>query len=337
MKASFFDAFAGVGGFRLAFEREGFECVGWCEIDEWCQKLYRYYYEPDGEYFKADILAIDPRELPDFDIITAGIPCQPFSYAGKRRGLKDERGLLLWLAFFDIVRVKRPKVVLIENVRGLLSSRGGRDFAWVLLQMARLGYSVEWCVLNSKDFGVPQNRERVFVVGHSGGECPAKVFPLEEGDKIRYTPPRKASEEGARLWDSSGVRRATDANYGKGGGSRTHIAVFDPYNRRLPRDQSAVTALRTNDRNGNAWIVELRGVKIRIRKLTPLECFRLQGFPDDIVRAARKLGISDTQLYKMAGNAVTVPVAQSIARKLKKVVFSPQNRTLCESKAFVGV
>jgi len=283
-----FDAFAGVGGFRLAFEREGFKTVGWCEIDRWCQKLYRAYYKPRGEYFKADITAIDPRELPDFDVITAGIPCQPFSLLGERRGLEDERGLPLWLAFFDIVRVKRPKVVLIENVRGLLSSRGGRDFAWVLVQMANLGYSVEWCVLNSKDFGVPQNRERVFVVGYSGGECPAKVFPIEEKFRVSYSPPKKKT--------------------------RTVVAIYDPYNKKVT---DMITTLRTNYRNGNAWIIL---DNVRVRRLTPLECFRLQGFPDDIVETARRIGISDMQLYKMAGNAVTVPVVQSIAKKLRRVV-----------------
>jgi DNA (cytosine-5)-methyltransferase 1 len=368
----FFDMFAGVGGFRLALEREGYECVGWCEIDKWCQKLYRAYYRPEGEYFKADILAIDPRELPDFDIITAGIPCQSFSYAGKRRGMHDERGLPLWKKFFEVVEAKRPKVVVIENVKGLLSSNRGWDFAFVLHKMDEIGYDAEWDVLNSKDFGVPQNRERVFIIGHLRGESRPEVFPLTESDRVCYTPPRKTSEEGTRFWHPPDTCvRAIDANYKKGGGSRTHIAIFDPFNCRFPEDQDAVTALRTNDHNGNAWVVmnlypsgghadrvysaegvspsvttystripkivfdSLHGfghgwqgyhnrkvVKLGlVRKLTPLECFRLQGFPDDIVHTARKIGISDTQLYKMAGNAVTVPVVQSIARKIKKVVW----------------
>jgi len=313
---TFFDLFAGVGGFRIAFEREGFRCVGWCEIDKWCQRLYRYYYRPDGEYFKADVLTIDPHELPDFDVVTAGVPCQPFSIAGKRKGLADERGLPLWKKFFEIVEVKQPKVVVIENVKGLLSSNRGWDFAYILHKMDEIGYDAEWDMLNSKDFGVPQNRERVFVIGHLRGESRLEVFPLSESDRVCNTPPRKASGEGARLRNSSGICRAIDANYKKGRGSRTHIAIFDPYNCRFPKDQSAVTALRTNDHNGNAWILD----GLKVRKLTPLECFRLQGFPDDIVHMARKLGISDTQLYRMAGNAVTVPVAQSIARKLKKIL-----------------
>jgi len=343
-----FDMFAGIGGFRLAFSREGFEPVGWCEIDKWCQKLYRAYHRPDGEYFREDILSIDADELPEFDIITAGIPCQPFSYAGKRKGLRDERGLPLWKKFFEIVESVRPANIVIENVKGLLSSNRGWDFAWILHKMDEIGYDAEWDVLNSKDFGVPQNRERLFIIGHLRGESRPQVFPLSENDIVRYRPPRKASGKGARLRDPSCICRAIDANYRKGGGSRTHVAIYDPYNKSFPKDQSTVTSLRTNDRNGNAWIaivqtnqrheVVVKDVSgavhssmsnnqspkllfanaksIQIRKLTPLECFRLQGFPDDIVEKAREIGISDTQLYKMAGNAVTVPVAQSIARKL---------------------
>lgn len=344
----FFDMFAGIGGFRLAFQREGFEPVGWCEIDKWCQKLYRAYHRPDGEYFKEDILSIDPYELPDFDVITAGIPCQPFSYAGKRKGLRDERGLPLWKKFFEIVESVKPTNIVIENVKGLLSSNGGWDFAWILNQMDKIGYDAEWDMLNSKDFGVPQNRERLFIIGHLRGESRPEVFPLSEGDIVRYRPPEKASGKGAWLRNSSGICRAIDANYKKGGGSRTHIAIYDPYNCRFPKDQEVSTTLRTNDHNGR--IVQWRRSYLRefkdphvsptltanmgtgglnmplllrctgIRKLTPLECFRLQGFPDNIVHKAREIGISDTQLYKMAGNAVTVPVAQSIARKLQMIL-----------------
>jgi len=285
----FFDMFAGIGGFRIAFEREGFRPVGWCEIDKWCQKLYRAYFKPRGEYFKDDILSIDADELPDFDVITAGVPCQPFSSAGRRRGLADERGLPLWKKFFEIVEAKQPKVVVVENVKGLLSSNRGWDFAWILGKMDESGYDAEWDVLNSKDFGVPQNRDRVFIIGHLRGESEPEVFPLTESDRVCYESPKKAQREGTRIRDSPDLCRAIDANYRKGGGSRTHVAVVS-------------------------------GEGIKIRLLTPLECFRLQGFPDDIFYMAKKLKISDTQLYKMAGNAVTVPVVQSIAKKLRKVI-----------------
>ena len=265
--------------------RERFKTVGWCEIDKFCQKLYRAYYKPEGEYFKEDILAIDPDELPDFDIITAGVPCQPFSIAGRREGLRDERGLPLWEKFFEIIKAKQPEIIVIENVKGLLSSSRGWDFAYILNKMDESGYDAEWDVLNSKDFGVPQNRERVFIIGHLRGKSRRKVFPLKESDRICYSPPKKAQGKRPRLRNPSDICRTIDANYWKGRGSRTHIAMV---------------------RNG----------KIRVRMLTPLECFRLQGFPDDICSVAKELRISDTQLYKMIGNAVTVQVVQSIARKI---------------------
>ena len=313
--------------------------------------LYRYYHKPEGEYFRENILSIDPNGLPDFNIITAGIPCQPFSYAGKRKGMRDERGFPLWEKFFEIVEAKRPKVVVIENVKGLLSSNGGWDFAWILHKMDEIGYDAEWCVLNSKYFGVPQNRERLYIIGHLRGKSRPKIFPIGEDEIVRYMPPEKTQGKRTRVWSSSDICRTIDANYGKGGGSRTHIAIHDPYNHRFTKDQEVSTALRTNYSNGNIWIVQWRRSYLRefkdpltsptltanmctgglnmpllledmkIRKLTPLECFRLQGFPDDIVHKAREIGISDTQLYKMAGNAVTVPVVQSIARKIRKILI----------------
>ena len=335
MKPTFFDAFSGVGGFRLGFETEGFECVGYSEIDKWAIKLYRHYFNDDRNY--GDITKIDPEELPDFDVITAGVPCQPFSTAGKRKGLEDPRGMPLWRALFRIIEHKRPKVVVIENVKGLLSSNGGRDFAWVLLQMAELGYDVEWMVLNSKDFGVPQNRERVFIVGYTGGDGRPKVFPLGEAEKAYYAPPTRKGRF-QTVPDTSNTLRAGYYKIGNEGpyivqwrwnyvrafenahaGSTLTVLLSHTKSNMRQRVQLRNTTW-TLDTSGNKFAV-LDPTFLELRKLTPLECFRLQGFPDDIVHLAKKLGISDTQLYKMAGNAVTVQVAQSIARKIKRVFF----------------
>jgi len=333
-KPTFFDMFAGVGGFRLAFQWEGFEPIGWCEIDKWCRKLYRYYYKPDGEYFKADILTIDPHELPDFDVITAGAPCQPFSVARTdRQGLRDYRGLPLWKKLFEIIKVKRPKVVVIENVKGLLSSNRGWDFAYILHKMDKIGYDVEWDVLNSKDFGVPQNRERVFVIGHLRGESRPEVFPLEEADRVYYELCKKGKqhEEDEVILYSPYNNSFNNLAYclSTKSGSPLNVAgqLVVQWRRnylRVFKEQDVSLTLTANMGTGglNMPLLIEDVENIKVRKLTPLECFRLQGFPDDIVHMARKLGISDSQLYKMAGNAVTVPVAQSIARKIRKVVFS---------------
>ena len=177
----FFDLFAGIGGFRIALEREGFTCIGFCEIDKWARKLYKAYYNVREEEEYEDATKINPEDLPDFDILCAGFPCQAFSIAGKRRGFEDTRGTL----FFEIARiakVKRPTYLLLENVKGLLSHDEGRTFEIILKTMDELGYDAEWQVLNSKDFGVPQNRDRVFIIGHLRGKSRPKIFPLSETD-----------------------------------------------------------------------------------------------------------------------------------------------------------
>ena len=274
----FFDLFAGIGGFRIALEREGFTCVGFCEIDKWARKLYKAYYHVREEEEYEDATKINPEDLPDFDILCAGFPCQAFSIAGKRRGFEDTRGTL----FFEIARiakVKRPTHLLLENVKGLLSHNEGRTFEIILKTLDELGYDAEWQVLNSKDFGVPQNRERVFIIGHLRGKSRPKIFPLSETDKVYYKLPEAQKEIHQ---DSEFAVTLTARQYVSWTGN--YIKVGD----------------------------------LKIRRLTPLECFRLQGFPDDIYYLAKKLGISDSQLYKMTGNAVTVQVVQSIARKLIK-------------------
>ena len=274
----FFDLFAGIGGFRIALEREGFTCIGFCEIDKWARKLYKAYYNVREEEEYEDATKINPEDLPDFDILCAGFPCQAFSIAGKRRGFEDTRVTL----FFEIARiakVKRPTYLLLENVKGLLSHDEGRTFEIILKTMDELGYDAEWQVLNSKDFGVPQNRERVFIIGHLRGKSRPKIFPLSETDKVYYKLPEAQKE--------------------------IH--------------QNSELAVTLTARQYVSWTGNYIKVwDLKIRRLTPLECFRLQGFPDDIYYLAKKLGISDSQLYKMTGNAVTVQVVQSIARKLIK-------------------
>lgn len=164
----YLDLFSGAGGFRSAFEQiPGTECVGHCEIDVHADKSYRALFHTEGEWFCNDARQIDTAGLPDFDLVCGGFPCQSFSIAGHRKGFEDTRGTL----FFEIARIlkaRKPPFVLLENVPGLLSHDEGRTFAVILGTLSRLGYHVEWQVLNSKDFGVPQSRQRVFIVGYLG-------------------------------------------------------------------------------------------------------------------------------------------------------------------------
>lgn len=177
-----FDLFAGCGGFRLAFERAGFEFVGFCEIDKHASRLYKAFFNTDNEVYFNDARTINTREMPDFDVLVGGFPCQSFSIAGQRRGFDDPRGELI----FEIARIlrdKKPPYFLLENVKGLLSSGGGADFQEIIKLLADCGdYAIEWAVLNSKDYGVAQNRERVYIVGFPRAKRPGQIFPLGIGE-----------------------------------------------------------------------------------------------------------------------------------------------------------
>ncbi len=174
----YLDTFAGIAGFTLPLSELGHECIGFSEVDRYATAIYRFHFPSHHAY--GDITRIAADALPDFDILVGGFPCQAFSIAGKRRGFDDTRGTL----FFDLARIlqaKKPRYFVFENVKGLLSHEGGRTFATIIATLAELGYDVQWQVLNSKDFGVPQNRERVFIVGHLGGIPRPEVFPLGDG------------------------------------------------------------------------------------------------------------------------------------------------------------
>ena len=157
---TFLDLFSGIGGFKIGLERAGFESIGYCDNDEYANKLYSAYFNTEKELFFNDIRTIDTSKLPNFDILCAGFPCQSFSIAGKRRGFEDTRGTM----FFEVARIlkdKRPRYFILENVKGLLNHNGGETFKTIIKVLTDLGYNLQWQLLNSKFFGVPQNRERV--------------------------------------------------------------------------------------------------------------------------------------------------------------------------------
>ncbi len=183
-------------------------CIGYSEIDKYAIQVYNKHFNHKGY---GDITKIDTGELPDFDFLVGGFPCQSFSVAGKRGGFNDTRGTL----FFEIARIlrdKKPKHFLLENVKGLLSHDKGRTFQTIIGVLSDLGYRVEWQVLNSKHFGVPQNRERVFIIGHLRGECGGKVFPIGESNEVTYTADRGDYKES----ESASTITATYHKGGKG-------------------------------------------------------------------------------------------------------------------------
>lgn len=270
-------------------------CVGYSEIDKYAIATYQSHFGGHTNY--GDATKINAGELPDFDLLVGGFPCQAFSVAGKRKGFDDTRGTL----FFDIARIlseKRPRHLVLENVKGLLSHDSGKTFQTIIGVLTDLGYFVEWQVLNSKDFGVPQNRERVFIVGHFGGEPRRKVFPIfgtDGEDIVQLNQPKHSND---RIYSDGGV--SPTLNTMQGG-------------RRQPFISKTVRSGGRKSPHGSKQNWDSYQIGSKIRRLTPLECERLQGFPDNWTVG------SDTQRYKQCGNAVTVNVVEAVMRGLYEV------------------
>ena len=324
----FLDLFAGIGGFRLGMEAARHECVGFCEIDKFARKSYKAIHNTEGEIELHDITAVSDesiRRIGRVDVICGGFPCQAFSLAGNRRGFEDTRGTL----FFEIVRfasILRPRYLFLENVKGLLNHENGATFEVIITALDELGYNVEWEVLNSKDFGVPQNRERVFIIGHLRGECTRRIFPIGRNTKQVDELPREnittntltarytAVGNGSYIIESEQkkikIKEATSQGYAE-------ATVGDSVN--LSHPNSKTRRGRVGKQIANTLLTgEIQGVvdtDFRIRKLTPRECWRLQGFPDWAFDKAQEVN-SNSQLYKQAGNSVTVNVIAAIAERL---------------------
>ena len=275
--------------------------------------------------------------MPDFDLFVGGFPCQPYSVASSHpRGFDDPRGAL----FFELARIikeKRPAAFLLENVPALIGHRSGETFRAVLYTLSELGYCVEWMVHNSARFGVPQSRRRTYIVGHRRPERAGKIFPVECGD---CESPVKiiGGSQGSRVYSAEGT--AVTQCAGGGSGGKTGLYFFDmnpdfdfTENARclLARYDSGVSNHKgvnsgifvEGDFPGAVRFIDKNGV-LRVgilRKLMPLESWRLQGFDDAQFNKAAALGLSDGQLFKMAGNAVSVPVIKAIGEKIRDVIF----------------
>jgi DNA (cytosine-5)-methyltransferase 1 len=340
MAIRYFDLFSGIGGFRSGLTLAGgFECVGHCEIDPYANRAYEAIYQPKGELYFENARDIRSEDLPDIDLIAAGFPCQSFSLAGRRLGFHDTRGTL----FFEAARIaeaKRSSFLLLENVPGLLSHDGGRTFKTILSALADLGYHIEWCVLNSANFGVPQQRKRLYIVASLGAECAGKIFPLSGGTasdlkELVHGP------QGQRVYEISGSACTQCAEAG-GWGGKTGLYFIDLNERPSLTEQARCITARQdsgvsyhrgehsavfleNDTVGSGpgmiTVTDQNGITRtgRVRRLLPIECWRLQGFSDEQFHRAKATGLSDGRLYKMAGNAVSVPVIFSLGRKIREL------------------
>nr|DAK32894.1 MAG TPA: Cytosine specific methyltransferase [Caudoviricetes sp.] len=299
-------------------ESAGHECIGFCEIDKFARKSYKAIHDTKGEIELHDITRVTDESIRGFgsvDIICGGFPCQAFSIAGARRGFEDTRGTL----FFEIARfasILRPRYLFLENVKGLLNHENGITFETIISTLDELGYNVEWQVLNSKDFGVPQNRERVFIIGHLRGECTRRVFPLSGQSqsissqsvvKIGNVNPSGNGMNG-EVYQADGSAPTLSTMQG-GGQEPKIIQRGHGYNKGGEHD--IAPTLTSNSYQENNHLSD----GFRIRKLTPRECWRLQGFPDWAFDKAQEVN-SNSQLYKQAGNSVTVNVIAAIAKEL---------------------
>lgn len=391
----FIDLFAGIGGFRLGMESAGHECVAFCEIDKFARASYKAIHNTEGEIELHDITTVTDEEIRNIghvDVICGGFPCQAFSIAGHRRGFEDTRGTL----FFEIARfaaILKPKYLFLENVKGLLNHDKGDTFETILSALDELGYDVEWQVLNSKDFGVPQNRERVFIIGHLRGERGRKLFPIGgNGAAIDCEQPKinkvgnirkKGKSQSGDVVSVDSLAPTLCSTTTQKDPLKVAIPVLTPdrankrqNGRRFKSDGEPMFTLTAQDRHGivvagnlpgtheqNGRVYDINGIsptlntmqgggrqpkiiqrshgynrggeydiaptltkssyhennfladEFRIRKLTPRECWRLQGFPDWAFDKAQEVN-SNSQLYKQAGNSVTVNVIKEIARYL---------------------
>lgn len=393
--------FSGVGGFEMALNKLGGNCVLASEIDKFANQAYEALY---GQKTVGDITKIDEKDVPDHDLLVGGFPCQSFSVAGKRKGFDDVRGTL----FFEIARIakeKQPKVLLLENVKGLVNHDKGNTLNTMIQTLCEIGYTVDFTILNSKFFGVPQNRERIFIVALRDDLVTPEPWIIEgttivprgkqriqalegvktfnfdfptndtvttrlrdvletEVDEKYYLDDEKTAKLVAQLVaknpDERMSRQAVEtfnvSTLPKEHGDiihafrREHLKdgvcptlstrpegfktaplpivevrpVLTPdriekrqNGRRFKDDGEEFFTLTGQDRHGVALG---HAPKYRIRKLTPLECFRLQSFPDEAHQALVDAGISDSQRYKMAGNAVTVNVIEAIGERLLKYI-----------------
>ena len=319
------DLFSGVGGFRFGMEAAGHETVGWVERDKFARRAYQAIHQPRGEWTHEDIRTIDYMELPRTDIWTFGFPCQDISVAGKQTGFKGNRSSLFFATTKLLRQLKErhtdelPTYLVIENVKNFLSVNGGWDFLLAQIELDEIGYDCEWQLLNSSNFRVPQNRERVFIVGHLRGRSRGKVFPITgESATTSLQQINGPAADAFRVYNANGLARTLKAEAG-GGGAKTGLYLVgnvnpsgNGMNGQVYDSKGLAPTITTN---------KGEGPKIkdgyRIRKLTPLETFRLQAFPDWAFYRAKEAGTSDSQLYKQAGNSVTTTVVYEIAKRLK--------------------
>lgn len=331
---TFIDLFAGIGGMRIAFERAGFKCVYTSEWDSHAQEMYKLNFneEPAG-----DITKINEHDIPNHDVLLAGFPCQPFSISGKKEGFADTRGTL----FFDVLRIaqaKKPDVLLLENVKHLVHHDHGRTLKVIISSLQDLGYKVTWRLLNGKDFGLPQNRERIIIIAskerdfdfdlvQKSSPVTLEYFLEKEGDfeyldTSEYT---LIDEKYVKKQKSGlifvGYRNKTIRNAGVRPGTE-HLSRVHKQPNRIYSAQGTHPTIPSQETSGRFFIHH----KGKVRKLTLKECYKIMGFPDEF-KLVQPIG----ECYKRIGNSVCVPMVEEIARQIDKQILSQKGKKIMKT------
>lgn len=325
------DLFAGIGGIRLGFDKafkKDIETVFVSEWDKKAQETYRANFK-DKFDIQGDITQIEEKKMPQHDILLAGFPCQAFSLAGLKKGFEDARGTL----FFDVARIAeyhKPKVIFCENVKNLVNHDRGKTFKVIRRILENLGYKVYEKILNSKNFGVPQNRERIYIVAFREDiDSSDFSFPEETADSKVIADIMEEKEVSPKYYLSDvyldSLVRHKERHESKGNGFGYEIKKLDEIANTLVcggmgRERNLIIDRRLTNFTP---VTHIKGKinKKYIRKMTPREWARLQGFPDDF-----KFVVADTHLYKQFGNSVTVSVIEAIAKKIKKILELQDNK-----------
>ena len=340
--------FAGIGGIRSGLEQSGFKCNGWIEIDKFARKSYEAIYQPTNEWTATDITKVNAKDIPKSDLWSFGFPCQDVSIAGKMKGIRNGTRSGLFYTVTKLIREtpkeSKPKWLFIENVENLLSIDKGQGFLSVLSGLDEIGYDAEWNVFDSANF-VPQHRERVYIVGHLRTAHTRKVFPIfRESQKANRGTSVKIHQVGqlnktksfggnpqvGRVYGTDGLSPTLNTMQGGGREPKVLVSKYERTETATDRHGIVVKGNLSNTGYHSGDVLGTNGIsstitasnykhplkivdeynKLRIRKLTPLEAWRLQGFSDESFN--REKVNSNSQLYKQAGNSVTVPVIKFI-------------------------
>jgi len=309
---------SGVGGIELGFQQAGYQIVWANEFDKNANKTYAANFGTDHLDTRS-IWAVNPREIPDHDVFVGGIPCQAFSHAGEKKGLDDERGVL-FNAFARVLAVKKPAAFLLENVAGLLTHDKGRTFQVIKEALEDTGYTVEYKIMNAAHYSnVPQGRERIYVIG------------FRDGGAINWPAPTELTTTVQDLLEPDApAKYFYEGRYGKVGEAIVNaVQGADVYSYRsynggyVRRNESGVcpTLMANMGSGGHNVHLVLDPWNLKARKLTPRECFNLQGYPQDFILPP----IADGQLYKQAGNSVAVPVIRRVAEAITETLTANSN------------